>query len=125
MPLNHSKSVINFIGYVDNMKSIAMLFGLMLIFSGCSNSDCDDVWEDISEKVSNANYCNKDADCVAASDTCCWSLVNIKEKERVETFASEKINYNKDCLRICDCDIKPSVDEIKCENNTCIDTRYQ
>lgn len=98
---------------------------LSILTSGCSN--CERTEADILRQIDEANFCDKDSDCLLLSLGCpfgCYKLVNRNSDHSLITEAIKK--YNFDCTRcVYDCDRDPTVEEIKCEKNKCIDIRYR
>lgn len=91
-----------------------------------TEAECKVLEEDIEEMLGLANHCKKDSDCMKINLGCpfgCYNLVNItaNTNDIGVVFSEFETNCNK-CYYDCDRDPTPS--EIKCINNSCIDTRY-
>jgi hypothetical protein len=91
-----------------------------------SENDCNELENELDEMLSSANHCKKDSDCKKINLGCpfgCYNLVNIdaNTSDIAMAYSEFETNCNK-CY--FDCDRDPTPNEIKCINNSCVDTRY-
>ncbi|RJR27001.1 hypothetical protein C4561_04465 [candidate division WWE3 bacterium] len=86
----------------------------------------DKTVENLKYALEKANYCQQATDCKAVSYGFpfeCFNLVN-KNENLTQIETSIKLYQKDKVLPIYDCDRWPYENEITCENNKCVDARY-
>jgi len=93
-----------------------------------TEEECEGLAENILTMVNNVNYCNYDSDCTpkiaVGYPASCSILVN--KNSDIPGIESAYLQFVNKCNPpMYDCDRAPTQEEIKCIDNTCIDTRYK
>lgn len=114
------------------MENIFVLFFSIILFAGCgSELNADDLEAEIKNLIEQANYCEVDLDCELLSEEfslgCpfgCFNLVN-KNADFSKILDFSKKYFELENV-ICDysCMSEPSLEEIKCVEGKCVDTRF-
>lgn len=90
-------------------------------------NDCEYLKKEITNLLNEANYCQKDNECKIISLSCpfgCHNLVN--RSHNLDSVDQKYLEFKKSCTScIYDCDQAPTSQQIKCQDNKCVDTRDQ
>jgi len=103
---------------------IGTLFWLVFQYGGNNLStykNCTLLAEQIREKISKANYCEKDEDCIIASFGCpfgCWNLINKKEVEAIRSLVKKYDECTGGIRCLYKCALPP--ESVGCENGVCV-----
>ena len=104
---------------------IGTLFWLISQYGGNNLStpykNCNLLVEQIREKISKANYCEKDEDCIIVSFGCpfgCYNLINKKELEAIKLLVKKYDECTDGIKCLYKCGGPP--ESVGCENGVCV-----
>jgi len=110
---------------------IVAIFVLMVFAAGISyytlTQSCESTSLELSKRLDLMNYCNDSSECKIVSLGCpfgCYRFVN--ENANLSEIAELSGKYKANCPEcVYKCPISPEQEQISCENNKCIDKRYE
>lgn len=115
------------------MAKIFGIFVLIILFSACSTAElsCEQIETEMKNSLNEANYCEIDSDCTILelsfeyNKIGCFHLGNKKIKLHPFEKLGNKYRENDCLIKISEFCTYPSLEEIKCVEGKCVDTRFQ
>ncbi len=86
-----------------------------------TTGNCTIIEKQIREKISEANYCNKNEDCIITSFDClfgCWNIINRNELDTLKLLVKKYDECRGDVRCIYRCASPPEA--VGCENGVCV-----
>ncbi len=103
-------------GFEKDLKTTQKIYSNEFTIKNCSL-----LAEQIREKISKANYCEKDEDCIIVSFGCpfgCYNLINKKEVEAIRLLVKKYDECGGGTRCVYRCPTPP--ENVRCENGVCV-----